>query len=243
MIQSIFILSPTGEVLIERHFRGVTSRSVCDYFWEKASISLNHHGGHSTTTTTTSSSGGIISGIGTGIMMSGGVSSGSAGGTGSAGGGGAGGGISSFSDPLPLYDSVPPIMEITIDALGNSTSGGGGDGSSSSTTSSTKGTNTSGNKVVYLFSILRDGLSYLAITHGEISPLLIIEFLHRIADIFIEYFGWPADESAIKDNFSTVYQLLEEMMDHGWPLMTEPNALQSMIRPPSVMAKVCLKKK
>lgn len=50
MIQSIFILSPTGEVLIERHFRGHTSRSVCDYFWDRASVSVNHHGGLSTTT-------------------------------------------------------------------------------------------------------------------------------------------------------------------------------------------------
>jgi AP-3 complex subunit mu len=50
MIRSIFILSPTGEVLIETHFRGVTSRSVCDYFWDRASASVNHHGGLSTTT-------------------------------------------------------------------------------------------------------------------------------------------------------------------------------------------------
>lgn len=67
---------------------------------------------------------------------------------------------------------------------------------------------------------------------------MILEFLHRIADIFVDYFGSPADESAIKDNFSTVYQLLEEMVDYGWPLTTEPNALKQMIRPPSVMAKL-----
>jgi AP-3 complex subunit mu len=67
---------------------------------------------------------------------------------------------------------------------------------------------------------------------------MILEFLHRVADIFVEYFGSPADESAIKDNFSTVYQLLEEMVDYGWPLTTEPNALKAMIRPPSVMSKL-----
>ena len=51
MIQSLFLLSPVGEVLIERHFRGVvTSRSVCDTFWDKASVSINHHGGVSATT-------------------------------------------------------------------------------------------------------------------------------------------------------------------------------------------------
>ena len=169
MIQSIFLLSPTGEVLIERHFRGVTSRSVCETFWERASQNLNHHGGISTAST-------IIS-----------------------------------TDPFPLYDTVPPVIEVVdIDT----------------------------NDTLYLFSILRDGLSYLAACPNEVSPLLVLEFLHRIADIFVDYFGSPADEAAIKDNFSTVYQLLEEMCDYGWPLTTEPNSLKDMIRPPTVMGKV-----
>ncbi|EEC50842.1 predicted protein [Phaeodactylum tricornutum CCAP 1055/1] len=141
-MQSLFILSPTGEVLIERHFRGVvTSRSVCETFWERA---------------------------------------------------------------------VPPVMEVP---------------------ESDQGT-------LYVISILREGLSYLAVCPAEVSPLLIIEFLQRIANIFVEYFGPPADESAIKDNFSTVYQLIEEMVDFGWPLTTEPNALKAMIRPPTVMSKL-----
>jgi len=185
MIQSIFILSPTGEVLIERHFRDVsTPRSVCDYFWERASISLNHHGGVSTTSST----------------------------------------LASDSSLFSLYDTVPPIMEITIDDHYN--------------TNGSDNKNNNGNKTLYLFSILRDGLSYLAACPGEVSPLLVLECLHRVADVFVDYFGNPADESAIKENFSTVYQLLEEMLDYGWPLTTEPNALTAMIRPPSVMGKI-----
>ena len=172
MIQSLFILSPTGEVLIERHFRGVTSRSVCDYFWDKASVSVNHHGGLSTTTSLlTSEEQQLLS---------------------------------------PLHDSILPVMEVPESDSGT----------------------------VYIISCLRDGLSYLAVLPAEVSPLMILEFLHRVADIFVDYFGSPADESAIKDNFSTVYQLLEEMVDYGWPLTTEPNALMAMIRPPSVMAKL-----
>jgi hypothetical protein len=31
----------------------------------------------------------------------------------------------------------------------------------------------------------------------------------------------------------TVYQLLEEMLDNGYPLATEPNVLREMIRPPT----------
>lgn len=129
-----------------------------------------------------------------------------------------------------LYDSVEPVMEVPD--IGNDGDGGG---------------------TIYLFSILRDGLSYLAACppcignqnnpHGGglgISPLLVTEFLHKIADTFVIYFGDPADESAVKDNFSTAYQLLEEMVDYGWPLTTEPNALTDLIRPPTVMAKVRL---
>lgn len=168
MIQSLFILSPTGEVLIERHFRGVvTSRSVCDTFWEQASRSMNHHGGVSAATTS--------------LLLN-----------------------------EDLYVTVPPVMEVPGEDQGT----------------------------LYLISCLRDGLSYLAICPAEVSPLLILEFLHRVADIFVEYFGFPADESAVKDNFSTVYQLLEEMVDYGWPLTTEQNALKAMIRPPTVISKL-----
>uniref|UniRef100_A0A7S4AEP9 MHD domain-containing protein n=1 Tax=Pseudo-nitzschia australis TaxID=44445 RepID=A0A7S4AEP9_9STRA len=171
MIQSMFILSSTGEVLIERHFRDApVSRSVCDYFWDKASKGVNHHGGLSTTTSL----------------------------------------LTNEEQQLLLPLDVLPVMEVPETNHGT----------------------------VYIISILRDGLSYLAVVPGEVSPLMIIEFLHRVADIFIDYFGNPADESAVKENFSTVYQLLEEMVDYGWPLTTESNALKAMIRPPSILSKI-----
>jgi len=171
MIQSMFILAPTGEVLIERHFRdAVVSRSICDYFWERASKSIKYHGSLSTTTSL----------------------------------------LNDQEQQLLLPLDILPVMEVP-----------------------------NGNKgTLYVISILRDGLSYLAAVPGEVSPLMIIEFLHRIADTFVDYFGNPADESAIKENFSTVYQLLEEMIDYGWPLTTEPNALKAMIRPPTVLSKL-----
>lgn len=171
MIQSMFILSPTGEVLIERHFRDApVSRSVCDYFWDKASRGVNHHGGLSTTTSL----------------------------------------LTNDEQQLLLPLDILPVMEVPETNHGT----------------------------VYIISILRDGLSYLAVLPAEVGPLMILEFLHRVADTFVDYFGSPADESAVKENFSTVYQLLEEMVDYGWPLTTEPNALKAMIRPPSIMSKI-----
>lgn len=35
MIQSLFIMSKTGEVMIEKHWRGITPRNVCDFFWDE----------------------------------------------------------------------------------------------------------------------------------------------------------------------------------------------------------------
>lgn len=66
----------------------------------------------------------------------------------------------------------------------------------------------------------------------------VIEFLHRVLDIMGDYFGGNVDESAIKESFSLVYQLLEEMMDNGHPLTTEPNALKAMIRPPTTFVRM-----
>lgn len=89
----------------------------------------------------------------------------------------------------------------------------------------------------YLVSIYREDVFLLATTTRETAPLTIIEFLHRVFEILEEYFG-SVEEDTIKDNFSTVYQLLEEMMDYGYPLTTEPNALKAMIKPPSVISRI-----
>ena len=44
MIQSIFIISgSSGEVLIEKHWRGVTSRSCVDIFWEEVRKEANYN--------------------------------------------------------------------------------------------------------------------------------------------------------------------------------------------------------
>src|SRR3546814_2994709 len=61
-----------------------------------------------------------------------------------------------------------------------------------------------------------------------------IEFLHRVLDIFQDYFG-ELEETSIKDNFATIYQLLEEMVDNGTTLTTEPNTLKAMISPPKMI--------
>ncbi|KAG9306556.1 hypothetical protein G9A89_004753 [Geosiphon pyriformis] len=88
-----------------------------------------------------------------------------------------------------------------------------------------------------LVHIQRSNLTFLSPVSSEVDPLMVLEFQHRIVDILTEYLG-EVSENTIKDNFDIVYQLLEEMMDYGYPLTTEPNALKDMIVPPTIMNKV-----
>jgi AP-3 complex subunit mu len=95
MIHSFFFISSSGDVLIEKHWRGITPRSVCDFFWEEVN----------------------------------------------------------------KYDSkedMPPIVSTSK---------------------------------YYLTSALREGNFLLATCTMETPPLVGIEFLHRVFDIFSEYFG------------------------------------------------------
>ncbi|RHY95584.1 hypothetical protein DYB31_004874 [Aphanomyces astaci] len=143
MIQSMFIITSTGEIIIEKHWRGITNRTVCDFFVEEV-------------------------------------------------------------NKYKLREDVPPVIATSKH---------------------------------YFISVFREGLFLLAVVTNEISPLFVIEFLHRVVAVFRDYFG-SFEESAIKDNFSTVYQLLEEMLDNGYPLTTEPNALKAMVAPPSTVNRI-----
>jgi len=89
----------------------------------------------------------------------------------------------------------------------------------------------------YLVHVQSNGLYFLAVCGKESPPLLIIEFLHRLADIFKSYFN-SLSEEVLKDNFVTVYQLMDEMMDNGFPFTTEPNILSEMITPPNLLTQI-----
>ena len=74
----------------------------------------------------------------------------------------------------------------------------------------------------------------LALMTGELPVLLVLEFLHRVFDVLKGYFG-SITRKSLTENFSLAFQLLEEMLDNGYPMITEPNALNSLLAPPSMM--------
>lgn len=86
----------------------------------------------------------------------------------------------------------------------------------------------------YLINIYRNSLYLVAVVTTEVPPLFVIEFLHRVMDTFEDYFN-DCNESTIKENYVIVYELLDEMLDNGFPLATESNILKELIKPPNLL--------
>lgn len=89
------------------------------------------------------------------------------------------------------------------------------------------------NPIIYL-----NGVSYLHTREGEISVLattksnsnaaMILNFLYALIKIFKSYFD-EFSEKKIKENFVLIYELLDEIMDYGYPQLTDSNLLKKFI--------------
>lgn len=143
MIHSLFLINQSGDIFLEKHWKSVINKTVCDYFFEAREKAVNP-------------------------------------------------------------EDVSPVLQTPHH---------------------------------YLISIYREKLFFLSVVQTEVPPLFVIEFLHRVADTFQDYFG-ECTEGVIKDNMVIVYELLEEMLDNGFPLATESNVLKEMIKPPTILRSV-----
>lgn len=68
----------------------------------------------------------------------------------------------------------------------------------------------------------------LALTKRNSNVALILSFLSRIVEIMCEYFG-ELEEEPLRDNFVLVYELLDEIMDFGYPQVSETKVLKEYI--------------
>jgi AP-3 complex subunit mu len=112
MINSLFIVNNSGDIFMEKHWKSVIHRSICDYFFE-AQSKCNK------------------------------------------------------PEDIPCVISAPHHKLI----------------------------------VVY-----RNKLYFIAVVLNEVSPLFVIEIIHRAVDIFEDYFG-ECNETSLKENYVIVYEV------------------------------------
>jgi AP-1 complex subunit mu len=65
----------------------------------------------------------------------------------------------------------------------------------------------------------------LALSRRNTNVAEVIIFLHRFVQVLVEYFK-ELEEESIRDNFVIIYELMDEMMDYGYPQTTESKILQ-----------------
>ena len=74
-----------------------------------------------------------------------------------------------------------------------------------------------------------ENLYFLLVTRRNSNATLVFTFLYRLIDVFTEYFK-VIEEESVKDNFVVIYELLDEMMDNGYPQYTEVKLLSEFIK-------------
>ncbi|KAF9965727.1 hypothetical protein BGZ70_004240 [Mortierella alpina] len=83
------------------------------------------------------------------------------------------------------------------------------------------------------FHVRHENLYIVALTKWNANAALVFEFCYRIINLGRSYFG-KLDEVAVKENFVLIYELLDEVLDFGYPQNSEADTLKLYITTESV---------
>ncbi|KAK4501504.1 hypothetical protein PRZ48_007313 [Zasmidium cellare] len=76
--------------------------------------------------------------------------------------------------------------------------------------------------------IKSENIYVVGVSKGNVNSALVFEFLYKLVQLGKSYFG-RFDEEAVKSNFVMVYELLDEILDFGYPQNTETETLKMYI--------------
>lgn len=90
------------------------------------------------------------------------------------------------------------------------------------------------------FHITHENLYLVAVSKANVSVAVIFEFLYKLANLGKSYFGRFTEES-VKNNFALIYELLDEVLDFGYPQNTETNTLKMYITTEGITTEKAIK--
>ncbi len=76
-----------------------------------------------------------------------------------------------------------------------------------------------------LLNCYKNIISVVSTSRKNVNVALVLSFLFKCIEVFSEYFK-DLEEESVRDNFVVIYELLDEMMDFGYPQTTETRILQ-----------------
>jgi|TARA_B100000524_G_C23644949_1_gene368103 AP-2 complex subunit mu-1 len=68
----------------------------------------------------------------------------------------------------------------------------------------------------------------VAVSQGNAQVALALQFLHQLVTVLKSYFG-DLTEDSIRNNFVLIYELLDEVLDYGYPQNCSPDVLKMYI--------------
>ncbi|CAO1621605.1 unnamed protein product [Jaminaea pallidilutea] len=78
------------------------------------------------------------------------------------------------------------------------------------------------------FHVRHENLYVVAVTKTNANAALVFEWCYRLIGIGRSYFG-KLDEESVKNNFVLIYELLDEILDFGYPQTSETDTLKMYI--------------
>eukprot|EP01017_Pseudomicrothorax_dubius_P036380 TRINITY_DN5201_c0_g1_i10.p2 TRINITY_DN5201_c0_g1~~TRINITY_DN5201_c0_g1_i10.p2 ORF type:complete len:433 (-),score=133.73 TRINITY_DN5201_c0_g1_i10:1826-3124(-) len=82
---------------------------------------------------------------------------------------------------------------------------------------------------ISFYHLRHNNLIFLAASKRNSNALVVFAFIYKLIEVFNEYFK-EVEEESVRDNFVVIYELLDEMMDNGYPQTTEFKILREFIK-------------
>jgi len=87
------------------------------------------------------------------------------------------------------------------------------------------------------FHIRRGPLWLVAVSKHNVNAALVFEFLNKLSIVMCSYFG-KITEDNVKNNFVLIYELLDELIDYGYPQNSEVGVIKTFITQTGVKASI-----
>ena len=78
------------------------------------------------------------------------------------------------------------------------------------------------------FHIKRSNLWLAAVTKQNVNATMVFEFLLKVVEVMQNYFGKISEEN-VKNNFVLIYEILDEIVDFGYPQNSDTGILKTFI--------------
>jgi len=87
------------------------------------------------------------------------------------------------------------------------------------------------------FHTKRGNIWLCAVTKQNVNAVMVFEFLTKMIEVMQSYFG-KINEENIKNNFVLIYELLDEVLDFGYPQKTDTGILKTFITQQGIKTQV-----